>query len=299
VKGQGYTAMARLSVDFFQVAELVCSAALHMRPILVELPFGIPLYSYGLMLTVSVLAGRFLVLRLAKRAGIDAKLADRCAMWTLFGAIIGARLLFVVTNLELFNNVLEIFAWWMGGVVAYGGFLGGLAASIVFCRMHGLSLLLWADCVVPSLCLGLAITRVGCFLGGCDFGRTWAGPWAVQFPAGSPAFQLHRQLGLLPPGAVESLHVHPTQLYESLAGIALLLMLIAVRHRRLLPGHGLAAFAMSYAVLRYLIELVRADPQRGAIGPWSTSQFIAIVTFLAAAALLYQLRRKSAALVWR
>jgi phosphatidylglycerol:prolipoprotein diacylglycerol transferase len=266
-----------------------------MQPILLELPFGIPLYSYGFMLTLSVLAGRFLALRLAERAGIDVKLADRCALWTLIGAILGARLLFVVTNFDQFNNAFEIFAWWKGGVVAYGGFLGGLAASIVFCRMHRLSLLLWADCVVPSLCLGLAITRVGCFLGGCDFGRTWEGPWAVQFPAGSPAFLLHRQLGLLPPGAVESLHVHPTQLYESLAGIALLLMLIAVRHRKLLAGHGLAAFGMSYAVLRYLNELVRADPQRGAIGPWSTSQFIAIVTFVAAAALLYVLRRKSAA----
>jgi phosphatidylglycerol:prolipoprotein diacylglycerol transferase len=267
-----------------------------MRPILLDLPFGVPLYAYGFMLTVSVLVGRWLAIRLAERAGIDAKLADRCAVWTLLGAIVGARLLFVVTNLDQFDNVFEVFAWWKGGVVAYGGFLGGLAGAIVFCRMHGLSLLAWADCVAPSLCVGLAITRVGCFLGGCDFGRDWNGPWAVRFPAGSPASVQQAQLGLLPSGAVPSLPVHPTQLYESLAGIALLLLVVAVLRRRLLAGHALATFALGYAVLRYLIEIVRADAGRGVVGPWSTSQFIAIVTFVAALALLYVLRRKSAGL---
>jgi phosphatidylglycerol:prolipoprotein diacylglycerol transferase len=267
-----------------------------MRPVLLDLPFGIPLYAYGLMLTISVIVGRLLALRLAVRAGIDRQVADRCALWTLAGAIVGSRLLFVVTNLDQFNHVFEIFAWWKGGVVAYGGFLGGLAAAIAFCKLHRISLLTWADCVAPSLCVGLAITRVGCYLGGCDFGRVWNGRWAVQFPAGSPAFVQHARLGLLPPGAVESLPVHPTQLYEALAGLALLVLVVAVRRRQRVAGQALAAFAMGYAVLRYLIEMVRADPGRGMVGPWSTSQFIAIVTFVAAAVLLYVLRRKSAGL---
>ena len=263
-----------------------------MYPILLHLPFGIPLYSYGLMLTVSVLGGRWLALRLAERSGIDRQVADRCALATLAGAVIGARLLFVVTNLNEFANPLEFFAYWKGGVVAYGGFLGGLAGAIVYCRIHKISLLTWADCVAPSLCLGLAVTRVGCFLGGCDFGQPWNGAWAVRFPAGSPASIEQAQLGLLSSARLESLPVHPTQLYESLAGIALLVLVLAVRRRKLVAGHALAAFAMGYAVLRYLIEIVRADPGRGAVGPWSTSQFIAICTFVAAAVLLFALRRK-------
>ena len=263
-----------------------------MRPVLFDLPFGLPLYSYGLMLTVSVLVGRLLAIRLAERAGIDAKLADRCATWTLVGAIVGARLLFVVTNLDQFDHLLDIFAWWKGGVVAYGGFLGGLVAAIVFCRIHGF--LCWrGPTACAPLCVGLAITRVGCFLGGCDFGREWNGPWAVRFPAGSPAFLQQTHLGLLPPGAVASLPVHPTQLYESLAGVVLLVLVVAVHRRQRVAGHALAAFALGYAVLRYLIEIVRADPGRGAVGPWSTSQFIAVATFVAAAVLLYVLRRNA------
>jgi phosphatidylglycerol:prolipoprotein diacylglycerol transferase len=266
-----------------------------MRPILFYLPFGIPLYAYGLMLTVSVIAGRVLAVRLAARGGIDAKLADRCAVWTFAGAIIGARLLYVATNLDQFDSVFDIVAWWKGGVVAYGGFLGGLAAAIAFCGIHEMRLLAWADCVAPSLCVGLALTRVGCFLGGCDFGRDWNGPWAVRFPAGSPASVQQARLGLLPSGAVESLPVHPTQLYESLAGVALLFLVLAVRRRQRMSGHALAAFAAGYGLLRYAIEIVRADPDRGSVGPWSTSQVIAMATFVAASALVYILRRRRVA----
>lgn len=262
-----------------------------MRPILLHLPFGIPLYAYGFALTMSVLIGRLLALRLAERAGIERRLADQCAMWTLIGAVVGARLLFVVTNLGEFHHPLELFKFSNGGIVAYGGFLGGLAGAIGFCRVRKMPLLVWADCVVPALCIGLAITRVGCFLGGCDFGREWDGPWAVRFPVGSPAFVQQVRLGHLIPFATESLPVQPTQLYESLAGVILLVLVITIGRRKEMPGHALAVFAMGYAVLRYLIEIVRDDPGRGSIGPWSTSQFIAITTFVAAAALFVHLRK--------
>jgi phosphatidylglycerol:prolipoprotein diacylglycerol transferase len=260
-----------------------------MRPILFHLPFGYPLYSYGLMLTTSVLVGRLIALRLAERARIKRALADRCAMWTMIGAVLGARLLFVVTNPGDFRNPMEIFRLADGGVVAYGGFLGGLVAAILFCRANKMPLLVWADCVVPALCLGLAITRIGCFLGGCDFGRPWEGPWAVRFPQWSPAYTQQVKLGQLLPFATESLPVHPTQLYESLAGVALLLLILAIRRQKRSPGYTLAVFAMGYGVLRFLIEIVRDDPGRGSIGALSTSQFIAVVTFVAAGALLFNL----------
>jgi phosphatidylglycerol:prolipoprotein diacylglycerol transferase len=261
-----------------------------VRPILFYLPFGLPLYAYGAMLCLSVIVGRLLAVRLAERAGIDGKLADRCAVWTLVGAVVGARLLFVVTAVDQFENVLDVFRWWKGGVVAYGGFLGGLAGAMAFCRIYRVPILTWADCAVPSLCIGLTITRIGCFLGGCDFGQPWNGALAVRFPAGSPAYTEQTVLGLLPSGASASLPVHPTQLYESLAGLVLLGLVVAVRRRQPVAGQALAAFAMGYAVLRYLIEIVRADPYRGSVGPLSTSQFIAVATFLAAAALLYMRR---------
>jgi phosphatidylglycerol:prolipoprotein diacylglycerol transferase len=265
-----------------------------VQPILFRLPFGLPLYAYGAMLCLAVIVGRLLAVRLAERAGMDARLMDRCCVWTLAAALIGARLLFVVTNLDQFDRLSNLFRWWDGGIVAYGGFLGGFLGTVGFCRIYRIRALDWADCAAPSLCIGLMITRIGCFLAGCDFGRPWNGPWAVSFPAGSPAFDQQTLQGLLPAGATQSLPVHPTQLYESLAGLVLLGLVMAVRRRRTFPGQPLMAFVLGYAVLRYAIEIVRADTNRGAIGPLSTSQIIAVATFVSAAAFLWTRRRRHA-----
>jgi phosphatidylglycerol:prolipoprotein diacylglycerol transferase len=263
-----------------------------VRPILFELPFGIPVYGYGLMLCVSVVAGRLLALRLAERDGLDPALMNRATVWALAGAVIGARLLFVVTNLDQLSGPLDAVAFWKGGVVAYGGFLGGFAATVVFCRMHGVSLLRWADCVAPALCLGLIVTRVGCLLAGCDFGVPWNGPWAIEFPAGSLAFSQQVSQGLLAADAPRSLAVHPTQIYESLAGLALLVPVAGLLRRRQFAGQAFLAFVVGYAVLRSLIEVYRGDFGRGAVGMLSTSQVIAAVTFVAAAGVSYVMWRK-------
>jgi phosphatidylglycerol:prolipoprotein diacylglycerol transferase len=147
---------------------------------------------------------------------------------------------------------------------------------------------------VPALALGLFLTRIGCFLGGCDFGQPWDGAWAVRFPVGSPAWLQHAQLGVLPPDAARSLPVHPTQLYESAAGLVLLGLVLAVRRVRRRPGQAFASFVAGYSVVRYVIETLRADADRGTVGALSTSQFIAVATLFSAAALAYVLRRRTA-----
>jgi phosphatidylglycerol:prolipoprotein diacylglycerol transferase len=127
---------------------------------------------------------------------------------------------------------------------------------------------------------------MGCLLYGCDFGKPFDGKWSIVFPAGSPAFNQQRVEGLLPPSALHSLPVHPTQLYESLNGLILLCLVFLVRRYRKFSGEMFVAFTMGYAILRYYVEILRADEQRGNIGPLSTSQFIGVMTFLAGAALL-------------
>jgi phosphatidylglycerol:prolipoprotein diacylglycerol transferase len=266
-----------------------------MHPILFDLPFaGASVYAYGTALYLSLVAGWMLTLRLAERDGLARRLTRACFFTTALAALAGARLLFVVTNLDLFDDVAGVFDVSTGGLVAYGGFLGGLCGSMLFCRLARVPLLVWADCAAPSLCTGLAITRVGCLLAGCDFGAPWDGAWAVRFPRGSPAFEQQVTEGLLSAGALTSLPVHPTQVYESLAGLGLLALVLRVRHVRRAPGEALAAFGAGYAVLRYGIEILRADAQRGAAGPFSTSQIIALVTGAAALILLARLRRPPA-----
>ncbi len=260
-----------------------------MHPILFRIPLGfasLPIYSYGVMLALSLIVGWYITLGLCVRDGMDRETMGRCYVWTAVSAVIGARLLYVVTNLDHFDHFIDIFKLNQGGLVAYGGFLGGFVGAGVFCRVKGIRLLAWADCAVPSLCSGLMITRIGCLMFGCDFGKPFDGKWSIVFPAGSPAFQQQRMEGLLPPDATHSLPVHPTQLYESLNGLVLLGLLFLVRRYRKFSGEMFVAFTMGYAVLRYYVETLRADEQRGNIGPLSTSQFIGVTTFLAGAALL-------------
>ena len=261
-----------------------------MRPILFHLPFGLPLYAYGTMLCLSVAIGRIMAVRAASRVGLPAALMDRACVWALLGALIGTRVLYVLTNLDQFTNPIDIVLFWKGGLVAYGGFLGGFVSTLIFCRRHHVELWTWVDCVAPSLCVGLMLTRIGCFLAGCDYGQPSTVPWAVHFPAGSIAATEQALQGLLPPGATESLAVHPTQLYESLAGCILLALLLVVRRHRTFQGQLFVVLVPAYALLRYVIEIFRADLNRGALGPFSTSQVIAVVTFLSAIALWSALR---------
>jgi phosphatidylglycerol:prolipoprotein diacylglycerol transferase len=271
------------------------AGSLGMHPILYVVPLlQAPVYSYGTMLYLSFVAGACLIRRLSESDGLDRRQVRACFLVTALFALTGARLLFVATTPEVFHSLGDVFRISDGGIVAYGGFLGGLLGSVLYCRAAGLPLLAWGDCAVPALCSGLFLTRVGCLLAGCDFGRPWNGPWAVQFPPGSPAFRQHVAEGLLPAAAPASLPVHPTQAYESLAGLFLLGVILLARRRRRCPGEALAAFAVGYAVLRFLIETVRADPQRGSVGPFSTSQFIALVTGAAGLGLLAWLRTRRA-----
>ena len=261
-----------------------------MHPVLFHV-FGVPLHSYGALLGLSLVIGWHLTLSHGAGSGMDARRMRLGVLCTAVAALAGARLLYVVTNTERFHSPSEVLAVWNGGLVAYGGFLGGFGGALLFCRRQRMSVLRFADCAVPSLCTGLLLTRVGCFLNGCDFGAPSEGPWAVHFPAGSPAFITQQLQGVLPRGALESLAVHPTQLYEAAVG---LLLLGAVHWRRRFSGQSLVVFTMGYALLRFLIETLRADGERGQVGLLSTSQFIAVLIFVSAGALLVYLRRAPA-----
>ena len=262
-----------------------------MRPVLFEIPFvHLPIFSYGVMLGLSLIVGWYIVLGLCERDGMNREMTGRLYVLTAVNSVISARLLYVFTNFDRFDSPLQIFAVWQGGLVAYGGFLGGFLTGVVasYLRSFNYRLLTWADCVVPSLGTGLLFTRIGCLMFGCDFGRpvevgSAAARWALEFPRGSPAFAEQLKHGLIQGDAARSLPVHPTQIYEALIGLALFGITMLVRRFRRFSGETFCVFTMSYGVLRFFVETLRADEQRGEIGPLSTSQFIGVLTAGAAA----------------
>jgi phosphatidylglycerol:prolipoprotein diacylglycerol transferase len=155
----------------------------------------------------------------------------------------------------------------------------------------------WADVAVPSLASGLLITRIGCYLFGCDFGKRLSdtAPAALQklgtFPhwtqgtldgsEGAPAFARHLDIvGKHSPAGEElmkmghSYPVHPTQIYESLVGLALLALLLWQRKAQRFRGQIFFLFAFGYGYLRFLIEILRDDSERGEFGPMMSEHLL-------------------------
>jgi phosphatidylglycerol:prolipoprotein diacylglycerol transferase len=252
----------------------------------------VPIFSYGVMLGTSMVVGWFLALRLAKQDGIPSEQAGAIYMWTAVWSILGARILYVITEWQEFSNPLDIFLLNKGGLVAYGGMIGGFLASWYGCHKRKIQLLRWADVSAPSVVLGTAITRVGCLLFGCDYGRRSDVPWAIRFPAGAPAFHDHVSNFGLDKSAAYSLPVHPTQIYESLAGLALFGLLMYLRRVRKFSGEVFLGWILGYGGLRSIIEIYRGDADRGSVGSLSTSQFIGIISVVAGSFLLFALLKK-------
>lgn len=266
-----------------------------MHPILFRIPFpgwelpwlgkvtSIPIYSYGVMLGLSIVVGWYLTLGLAKRDGLPQEEMANNYVFTALMAIVGARLLYVLTNLDEFQSFSDIFALRRGGLVAYGGFLGGFLGSWLYLKHKRLPLLPWADVAVPSLATGLMITRVGCYLFGCDYGKRLSDTapgflkrlgtfphWAdgtLDKGTGSPAWFAHVERNLIGPDAASSLPVHPTQIYESLVGLSLFALLMLQRKHQKFRGQVFLIFTFAYGMLRYLLEIIRDDAERGEYGP--------------------------------
>jgi phosphatidylglycerol:prolipoprotein diacylglycerol transferase len=274
-----------------------------MHPVLFSIPTpwgAIPIYSYGVMLGSSLLFAWYYIMYMGKKVeGFNRELLASCFTWTAVGAIVGARLLYILTNLDSYDSFGSWFDLRSGGLVAYGGFLGGFITALAFWRIKKIPLLPFADIAVPTLASGLMLTRVGCYLYGCDYGRplkesapTWlqsAGTFpkwdSEAYPTfacdqtinGSPAYQHHLQE--YPDLMVErlsSLAVHPTQIYESVAGLLLFIFATWLLMHRKFRGQILVVVAGLYGLWRFLIEYLRDDPERGFAFGFSTSQLISL-----------------------
>lgn len=264
---------------------------------------SLPIYSYGGMLTLSLVVGWFLTLGLAERDGLPRETMGNAYVVTAFAALAGSRLLYVATNADQFKKLADVFVLSKGGYVAYGGFLAGLVASWLFLRAKRISLLPWADVAAPSLAAGLFVTRIGCYLFGCDFGRRlsdgspewlkkagtfqhWTSDIVTIAGEGPAAYEKHRKafegtsLGsdILRSGA--SLPVHPTQIYESLVGLLLLALLLWQRKRQRFRGQVFFLFAFAYGYLRFLLEILRDDSERGSVGPYVSEHVLVPVCLL-------------------
>lgn len=155
---------------------------------------GLPIRGYGVMLLLAVFSGVALAAYRARRQGLDPELIFSLAFWLFLAGIVGARLFYVIEYWPQYRRDTwlqtagEIINFTKGGLVVFGSAIGAGLALAAFVRKYRLPGLALADLISPSLMLGLALGRVGCFLNGCCYGGACELPWAVQFPIGSPPY---------------------------------------------------------------------------------------------------------------
>jgi phosphatidylglycerol---prolipoprotein diacylglyceryl transferase len=176
-------------------------------------------------------------------------------------------------------NSRDCFMWakfWAGGLAYYGGFIAASTAAFYSLRRDKFPFWKAADMAGVTVALGLGFGRLGCFFGGCCFGKACDLPWAVSFPAGSDASRAAWKSGLLSSPYVVSPRLHPTQLYESFACFLISAFCVFyVWPRRKYDGQVFAAFVVLYACVRAFLEVFRNDDRGGMFG-LSTSQLIGI-----------------------
>lgn len=241
-----------------------------MHPVLVRIG-PLTVHTYGVLVAAGFLAGLSLAAKLGKKDGMPRERILDIGFYVLLSAIVGSRLFFIALNPGYyFSNPLEALKVWQGGLVFYGGLLFAVPVALWYMKKHRLDIWGTTDIFVPSLALGHAIGRLGCFSAGCCYGKVSEASWAVTF--------LHPESL-----ARTGIPLHPVQLYESLGEFVNFLILMVLRKHQSYKGQLLLTYLFLYSVLRFTVEFFRGDEARGFILPGiSVSQGISVIIGLAA-----------------
>ena len=137
-----------------------------MNQILFDLGF-IKIYWYSVMILLGCFIGYFIIMKEAKRFGINKDFMFNLFFFIMLFAIIGARLYYVIFNWNYYSNHLtEIFKIWEGGLAIHGGILLGLLWTICYTKKYKQNTFRILDIIVVGLIIGQAIGRWGNFFNG-------------------------------------------------------------------------------------------------------------------------------------
>ena len=246
-----------------------------MHPVLLDLGI-LKIYSYGFMLALSFLIGIVIAARRAGRRGTDPDIVYDLSIILVLGAVFGSRGLYILTHRDNFSSILDLVAIWQGGATFYGGLILAVAGAIVFLRIKKISFFRLADIGAPSIAAGVFITRWGCFLSGCCFGNETSCPIGVVFPPGSPAGHYHA-----------GVPIHPTQIYSSLYGLVIFVILILLDRKERFDGFLFSWLCILYGIARFIVDFFRFYEDSAIVaGGLSDNQMISILLVLFGAVFL-------------
>ena len=234
----------------------------------IAFPFGpLTLRWYGILMATAMALGLWLAHKDALRRGLDPEPLLKASELALLGALVGARLYYVLFNLDYYAHApAKIFAVWEGGLAIHGGLIGGILVGGGYAWRQRLPLRRYLDIAAPSLAIGQAIGRWGNFFNEEAFGTPTTLPWKLYISAS------HRPLEY-----AQSEFFHPTFLYESVWDGIVFVLLISVFRDRLAraPGALFLTYLGLYSLGRFFTEALRTDALM--LGPVRVAQLVSVV----------------------
>ena len=165
---------------------------------------GLPIRGYGVMVLLGLLSGIGITIHRGRSLGISSDFIVGLGFWMMLGGVLGARVFYVLQKWDEFSSLafgsrlVAIVKLTEGGLVIYGGVIGGIVAGCVYCFMHRQPIRAFGDLIAPAFLIGYSFGRIGCLLNGCCFGGICTGNLpAIQFPQGSGPYMVQLESGKL------------------------------------------------------------------------------------------------------
>jgi phosphatidylglycerol:prolipoprotein diacylglycerol transferase len=239
------------------------------------------IHAYGLFVVIGLTVALLVAIRMGKAQGVKSEQVLDMGLIMILCAIIGSRLTYVFMNFSFYKDrPLEIFKIWEGGLVFSGGLVFVVPVMLWYLRRHHLSLWKTGDLCAPAIAIGQSIGRIGCFMAGCCYGKPTDVVWGVIFT---------HPKSLAP----QNISLHPTQLYSSLSGLIIFVVLMVLNAKKQFEGQVFLWFLILHSTARLFIERFRGD-DRGLIPgtDMSVTQLMALVVLIAAVVTLYVLKSR-------
>lgn len=232
--------------------------------------FGRQVSMYALCIMIGLVLGILAAFFRAKIYNCPREDVLYASFYGILGLIAGGKLLFLMTNLpwilkhakEILENREILSALLTGGFVFYGGVLGAAAGVCLYAKQYRLRTGMLLEILVPSVPLIHALGRVGCFCAGCCYGLPMDPPWGIYFVNSL--------------SAPRDISFFPVQLLEAGCNLVIFLCLKVRYKSKKTKGEASCFYLLSYGILRFVLEFLRADPERGFFLGLSTSQWISI-----------------------
>lgn len=231
----------------------------------------ITFHMYGLMIAIGFLMALVMTLHRGKKRAFNEDIIYGIFFCAVIGGMLGTRILYYIVEIPAILKDPSILWNFKNGYVVYGGIIGGILTSMVYCKVKKVKFLPYFDLVMPAVSLAQGFGRIGCLCAGCCYGQETDAWYGITFT--------HSHF------APNNVKLIPTQIISSVGDFIICGLLLWYASKKPKTGRVAAMYMVLYGIGRFAVEILRND-YRGSIGVLSTSQLISI-GIVAAGILMY------------